>query len=168
MNFRKLTVSFLDFDLSQYIGDPDIELLDARMLLTQDSRNVNTQYLQLAGVDGDWDPATVAFDQAVEDAFRFGGTNTSGEQDDKFFTIDVTDMFREWITGADDYDGFRLAFDDQNFSIATFYDSGANGPRLELSFVRVGAVPEPGGWAVMSLLAVVSLVVVRRRITARS
>ncbi len=131
------TNAFFEFDLSELMGR---EVLNATLTLCQDSRNVNTAYLQLARVTDPWDEATLAWDQAVAGAFRFGGTNTPGENDDKPATIDVTDMVRGWVDGTYPNYGFRLAFDEQAFVIADFYSQGEFAPQLTVTTL---SVPEP-------------------------
>jgi len=151
------TNAFFEFDLSELMGR---EVLNATLTLCQDSRNVNTAYLQLARVTDPWDETTLAWDQAVADAFRFGGTNTPGENDDKPAVIDVTDMVRGWLDGTYSNYGFRLAFDEQAFVIADFYSQGEFAPQLTITTL---SVPEP--LTALGVLAAASAVggYIRRR-----
>ncbi|MFW5693205.1 MAG: DNRLRE domain-containing protein, partial [Thermoguttaceae bacterium] len=134
------------------------EVLGAILTLTQDSRNVNNGFLQLARVTEPWTTDTLSFDQDVDDMFRFGDTNTPEVEDDKSSWIDVTDIVRDWVSGEAENHGFRLAFDEQSFVIADFHAAGEFAPQL----IVTTAVPEPGAWLLLMAALACGLLLRRR------
>lgn len=166
----KRTRAFLDFDLSAFEGDSNLELLDATLTFTQDSRNVNSGLLEIGRVADDWDTSTVAFDQLIEDLYTFGGTNTSGTGNDKDFAVEITDIVNSWLTGDEENNGLSIRFSELGYFIADFYDAFDTGadpsllPQLRLTFAQYPTVPEPSTWAIALLLGAVTIFVRRRRI----
>ena len=150
------TRAFLEFDLSSLEGR---EVLGAILTLNQHSRNPNTGYLQLARVTDGWTADTLAFDQEVDEVFRFGGTNTPAQGDGKASWIDVTDIVGAWVSGEAENHGFRLAFDERSFVIADFHAEGNFAPQL----IVTTAVPEPGAWLLLLAAFGCALLLRRRR-----
>ncbi len=129
--------AFMQFDLDS-LGDA--EVLDAQLVLTREStiNTINNPNILLDQVLDDWNTTNdkPTYDQS---SLQLGILGTALQAGDEF-SLDVTALVQAWKDGSIDNNGFRIRMADA-FQALSFFESGANGPRLEVTLFQ--QVPEP-------------------------